>query len=311
MNLLMSNRLRVVVHDGLGLWEIDPENFYVHIERHNFENQLLCSISSTHSRVYGTLSVQFCRVEGTPWLRFFLITCRAPRGRLFLVDIIRNWESIQSPLMSMLGEFTFYQEISTSAKDHSLIPRKKAFWALHFLNLFRTTRISLHWPFRESSLSIRHWMGCRCYFVASRLEVCLDEDDYRSSSRVREHESFLLVSQLHLAIQTLWSRFPPLRMMWTNRLFIQWKRVSPFCLDLHVRLCLCLWLQTFIKQVGILVVKREMCINFLSTRSGRLFFHNGTSSSVEESFSAGVPRSLAEVRRVFIHDNQEVDVLRS
>ena len=61
-------------------------------------------------------------------------------------------------------------------------------------------------------------MGCRRYFAASRLEVLLDEDDSRSSSRVREHRSFLLVSQLHVAIQTLWSQclFP--RAEWTNRL---------------------------------------------------------------------------------------------
>ena len=46
-------------------------------------------------------------------------------------------------------------------------------------------------------------MGCRHYFVADRLEVHFDEDDSRSSSRVREHGRFLLVSQLHVAIQTL------------------------------------------------------------------------------------------------------------
>ena len=45
-------------------------------------------------------------------------------------------------------------------------------------------------------------MGCRHYFVADRLEVLVDEGDSRSSSRVREHGSFRLVSQLHVAIQT-------------------------------------------------------------------------------------------------------------
>ena len=45
-------------------------------------------------------------------------------------------------------------------------------------------------------------MGCRRYFAASRLEVLLDEDDSRSSSRVREHGNSLLVTQLHVAIQT-------------------------------------------------------------------------------------------------------------
>ena len=41
-------------------------------------------------------------------------------------------------------------------------------------------------------------MGCRRYFTADRFEVLLDEDDSRSSSRVREHRSFLLVSRLHV-----------------------------------------------------------------------------------------------------------------
>ena len=46
-------------------------------------------------------------------------------------------------------------------------------------------------------------MGCRRYFVANRLEVLLDEDDFRSSSPALERGIFLLVSQLHVAIQTL------------------------------------------------------------------------------------------------------------
>ena len=46
-------------------------------------------------------------------------------------------------------------------------------------------------------------MGCRRYSDASRLEVLLDEDDFRSSSRALELRTSLLVSQLHVAIQTL------------------------------------------------------------------------------------------------------------
>ena len=83
---------------------------------------------------------------------------------------------------------------------------KEDILSIALLELFRTTRTTLHCPFHESSLSIRHRMGCRRYFVANRLEVLLDEDDSRSSSRVREHGSFLLVSQLHVAIQTLRSQ---------------------------------------------------------------------------------------------------------
>ena len=40
--------------------------------------------------------------------------------------------------------------------------------------LFRMTRRTLHCPFHESLLLILHWMGCRCYFAASRLELLLD-----------------------------------------------------------------------------------------------------------------------------------------
>ena len=46
----------------------------------------------------------------------------------------------------------------------------------------------------------------RHYFVADQLEYLVDEGGSRSSSRVHEHENFLFVSQLHVAIQTPWSR---------------------------------------------------------------------------------------------------------
>ena len=117
-----------------------------------------------------------------------------------------NWESIQSPLMKMLAGFAFNQEMSTSAMNHSLIPKKEGILSIALLELFHTTRITLHCPFHESSLSNRHSMGCRRYFSANRLQVLLDEGDSRYSSRVREHGSFLLVSQLHVAIQTLWNQ---------------------------------------------------------------------------------------------------------
>ena len=55
---------------------------------------------------------------------------------LFLNDVVLDWESIQSPLMKTLAGFTFFQEMSTSAIENSLIPMKKACWALHFWNCF-------------------------------------------------------------------------------------------------------------------------------------------------------------------------------
>ena len=81
-----------------------------------------------------------------------------------------------------------------------------------------------------------------------RLEVLHDEDDSRSSSRVREHGSFLLVSQLHVAIQTLWSQCLCPRAVWTNRWIVHFQPISPFLLDLRprfrLRLCLDLKLLT-------------------------------------------------------------------
>ena len=68
---------------------------------------------------------------------------------------------------------------------------------------FRRIQIALHCSCHKTSSLIFHWMGRRHYFVADRLEELVDEDDSRSSSRVREHGNFRLVSQLHVAIQTL------------------------------------------------------------------------------------------------------------
>ena len=77
-------------------------------------------------------------------------------------------------------------------------------WEHCTLVLFRTTRITPHCPFHGSSPSNFCWMGCRRYSAASRLEVLLDGDDFRSFSRALERGSFLFVSQLHVPILTLW-----------------------------------------------------------------------------------------------------------
>ena len=119
-------------------------------------------------------------------------------------------------------------------------------------------------------------MGCKHYFVVDRLEDLVDGGDSRSSSRADEHEHFRLVSQLHVAIQTLQKRCPPLRTVWTNRLVVQSQRVSPFYLDLHLRLCLCLC-QT---NKLVFLQSREKCIDFLNTRTGRLFCHDRSPCSI-------------------------------
>ena len=51
-----------------------------------------------------------------------------------LDNVVLNWESVQSPLMK--AGFTFFQEMSTSGMDNSLILIIRACWALHFWNCF-------------------------------------------------------------------------------------------------------------------------------------------------------------------------------
>ena len=48
-------------------------------------------------------------------------------GSHLLDDVVRDGESIQSPLTKILTGFACNQEMCTSATDHSLIPIKKAF----------------------------------------------------------------------------------------------------------------------------------------------------------------------------------------
>ena len=115
-------------------------------------------------------------------------------------------------------------------------------------------------------------MGCRHYFVVDRFEELVDEGDSRSSSRAHEHEHFRLVSQLHVAIQILWSQCPPRWTVWTNRLVVQSQRVSPFYHDpatTFLSLCLSLskrsankvvFLQSREKRVSISwAFERDVC----------------------------------------------------
>ena len=48
---------------------------------------------------------------------------------------------------------------------------------------------------------------------------------------------------------------------------------------IYVFVCVLVFLWTFNKQIVILAIKRETCIDFLSTRTGRLFCHNGSPRS--------------------------------
>ena len=127
-------------------------------------------------------------------------------------------------------------------------------------------------------------MGCRHCFVVDLVEEIVGEGGSRSFSWAHEHENFQLVSQMHVAIQTLWSQclFPCA--VWTNRWIVHFQRVSPFYLDLRLRFCLCLCLSLDVQQTNRYSCsqerERETCIDFLSTRTGRLFFHNGSPRSI-------------------------------
>ena len=161
-------------------------------------------------------------------------------------DVVRDWEHSVA-IDENVGWIRFQPRDVHKCNRSLLDSNKEGILSIANLELFRINRTILHCSFHESLLSNPHWMGCRFYFAANQLEVHPDEDDSRSSSRVREHGSFLLVSQLHVAIQTLWRQclFP--RATWTNRLIVHFQQVSPFLFDLRLRfrlrLCLSLNVQ--------------------------------------------------------------------
>ena len=81
-----------------------------------------------------------------------VLPCRAPRGRPFFNDVLLDWESIQSPWVTFFAGFAFLWEMSTSAIDYSLIPIKKAFWALHFWTQLFTGLSVLIWSAHNLSI---------------------------------------------------------------------------------------------------------------------------------------------------------------
>ena len=72
------------------------------------------------------------RVVGHEML-FLCLTVAVPSTTKSLLsdDVVRDWGSIQSPLVKIVAGFAFNQGMSTSAIDNSLITKTKAFWALH------------------------------------------------------------------------------------------------------------------------------------------------------------------------------------
>ena len=182
---------------------------------------------------------------------FLCVGFAVPRAvvSLLLDDVVPDGECIQSPATQILTGFSFNKEMSRSAKNHFLIQIKKIFWALPLLELFHTTRRTLHCPCHESSsLSNFCWKGCRCSSVASGLKS-LSMRETRSSPLFLEHENFLLVSQLLVALQTLWNQCLFHRDVSTNWWIVhssQVSRVEMICV--YVFVCVFVFIQTFNRQ---------------------------------------------------------------
>ena len=116
--------------------------------------------------------------------------------------------------------------------------------------------------------------------------MLVDEDDSRSSSRVREHGSFLLVSQLHVAIQTLWSQclFP--RAVYTKRWIVQFQLISP-----NVFVCVFVLISTFnghwnttgnrspCSYMGAFAIKQDTFVDLLSIRTVLLLWQESPCSN--------------------------------
>ena len=147
--------------------------------------------------------------------------------------------------------------------------------------LSRITQIALHCPCPESSSPMFHNMGCRHYFVEDRLEELVDEGDSRSSSRAHEHENF------SACFTTACGNPDTLKSTATSSKGVDEPVGRPLTTGLPVLsrsastyFFVCVFIPTFNKQIGILVVMSETCTNFLSTRTGRLFCHNRSPCSV-------------------------------
>ena len=101
-------------------------------------------------------------------------------GSLLLNDVVRDGESIQSPLTKKLTGFAFNQEMSTSAIDHSLIPIKKAFWALTLGIVSHNSKNSTLHHFTNHRLRIvTEWVvdvilvqiGLKCFSMKMTLDL--------------------------------------------------------------------------------------------------------------------------------------------
>ena len=127
---------------------------------------------------------------------------------LLLDHVVRNWENIWSPpLVKHVGCIRSQPEVVRKCSGQFLDSNRQDIENIALSVLFRTTRPTLHCPIHGPSLPNFRWMGCRRYFAASRLEVLVDEDDFRSFLQALELGDVLLLSQLHVTVLVLWNQF--------------------------------------------------------------------------------------------------------
>ena len=101
------------------IW-ISEESIVNTCEMSTLRVQVSCSISSTHSRLYGTLSV----------LRF--LPCRAPRLRPFFITKFRTESASSLGLCNFLLDSLSTKNCPQEAIHNSLISNKKTVRTLHF-----------------------------------------------------------------------------------------------------------------------------------------------------------------------------------
>ena len=125
-------------------------------------------------------------------------------------------------------------------------------------------------------------MGCRHYFVVDRLEELVDEVILDLLHELTNTRIFGLFHNC------MWqSRHPEIDVHLVEQCeqtdWLYTHNGSPRSISICIyvfSLCLCLSLNVQINKIGVLAVTRETCIDFLSTRTGRLFCHNGSLRSI-------------------------------
>ena len=128
------------------------------------------------------LAASLARIPGYMVLfLFFGFAMSSTMTAPFLYHVVRNRECIQSELFKLSSGFAVNEEVSASAVDNSLIPIKKTMRTLYFWSSFAQLEQLHNTHFADHRLRIFAEKGCRRYCAASRLEVLLDEDDFRSS----------------------------------------------------------------------------------------------------------------------------------